>query len=35
MTEERKRYWQKWYVAVIAFLLLQIVAYYAFTVYYN
>jgi hypothetical protein len=30
-----KAYWQKWYVAVIGFLLVQVVLYYLITIYFQ
>jgi hypothetical protein len=33
--KEGKLYWQKWYMAVIGFLLLQIVFYYLITIYFQ
>jgi hypothetical protein len=30
-----KAYWQKWYVAVIGFLLVQVVLYFLITIYFQ
>lgn len=35
MNTEPKQNWSKWYVAVISFLLLQVVLYYWFTQYWS
>ena len=31
----RKFYWQKWYIAVIGFLVVQVILYYLITIYFQ
>ncbi len=33
--QNEKRYWNKWYLAVFAFLILQIVLYYFITIHFR
>ena len=33
--EKEKSYWNKWYIAVLAFLVLQIIIFYLLTTAYN
>jgi hypothetical protein len=33
--QQEKKYWNKWYFAVLAFLLFQVVLYYFLSVYFN
>lgn len=35
MNINRKEHWRTWYIAVVFFLLLQVVLYYLFTSYYR
>jgi len=35
MSGRDKKYWQRWYIAVTAVLVLQVAAYYWFTRYYH
>ena len=35
MTEQEKKYWNKWYMVVVGFLLFQIILYYFLSVYFN
>lgn len=35
MMEQEKKYWNRWYFMVLAFLVLQIVLYYFLSAYFN
>lgn len=35
MIEKEKKYWNRWYFIVVAFLVVQIVVYYFISVYLN
>ena len=35
LKDGRKFYWQKWYIAVIGFLVVQVILYYLITIYFQ